>query len=332
MRLMKLHSFVSIVCAIALTLFLVNCNNDDGVSTPQIRITSVTPDEIAAGKDEVELQILGSGFQGAIAISMGADINVLSFHVADTSRITVTVDVNKNATPGPRTIVVTTPTGSGQLNGGLEVKENRDPKVSFTVEPPSGNQGTTFTFDGRESEDPDGKIKVYHWDFGDGTEATKAVVKHKFAASGAKTVTLTVTDDAGFRNSRIKTVKVVFDAQIAIKEIDAVCKQFLRLYDQVETLSPDEILIGFSTEKGCPGYKKELGIIERNQAVGGTVNVSILGDTLVTSVNETIAESQLAAIFSGRHSDGSFFDGVVTHYFRMRSEPEGWKICDFRVD
>jgi PKD repeat protein len=77
--------------------------------------------------------------------------------------------------------------------------------------PPTGNQppvadagadqtalvGETVSFDGSDSEDPDGTIMSYEWDFGDGTTTTGTDVTttYPYSTAGIYTVTLTVTDD-----------------------------------------------------------------------------------------------------------------------------------------
>ena len=54
------------------------------------------------------------------------------------------------------------------------------------------------SFDGTGSNDSDGTIASYSWDFGDGTAAgTSATPNHTYAAAGTYTVKLTVTDDNG---------------------------------------------------------------------------------------------------------------------------------------
>ncbi len=52
-------------------------------------------------------------------------------------------------------------------------------------------------FDASGSQDPDGTIVSYFWDFGDGTTARGKTVTHSYAGIGVFTVTLTVTDDEG---------------------------------------------------------------------------------------------------------------------------------------
>jgi len=57
------------------------------------------------------------------------------------------------------------------------------------------NEG--LIFDGRASIDHEGLITGYHWDFGDGTNATGVVVSHAYSQQGIYPVTLTVIDNQG---------------------------------------------------------------------------------------------------------------------------------------
>ena len=73
--------------------------------------------------------------------------------------------------------------------------------------------GQTVHFDASASSDADGKLSLYHWDFGDGTTLEGAAVDHAFPEPGTYLVTLTVTDDAGSDCSSVTdTMNVVVDA------------------------------------------------------------------------------------------------------------------------
>jgi len=50
-------------------------------------------------------------------------------------------------------------------------------------------------FDGSGSDDPDGKVTGYAWDFGDGNTGTSQNPSHTYGRAGDFTVILTVTDD-----------------------------------------------------------------------------------------------------------------------------------------
>lgn len=93
---------------------------------------------------------------------------------------------------------------SGESGGG----SNASPTVSFT----HGNcvAGQACSFDGSASDDTDGTITAYEWDFDDDgvTDATGAVVDYAFASSGTHSVMLRVTDNDGASASETQSVDV----------------------------------------------------------------------------------------------------------------------------
>jgi len=71
--------------------------------------------------------------------------------------------------------------------------------------------GQSVTFDGSNSNDPDGDPIEYLWDFGDGKDSKEVAPEHKYSAAGTYYVTLTVTDDKRVTDTDVATV-VVTDA------------------------------------------------------------------------------------------------------------------------
>jgi PKD repeat protein len=71
----------------------------------------------------------------------------------------------------------------------------RDPVAAFTAT----CEVTSCSFDASASDDPDGTVVGYAWDFGDGGTATEPAptTQHEYQVEGTYTVTLTVTDDSG---------------------------------------------------------------------------------------------------------------------------------------
>jgi PKD repeat protein len=74
---------------------------------------------------------------------------------------------------------------------------NQPPNAAFTVSPSSGLPGTWFTFSATGSNDPDGSIAGYAWNFGDGNTGSGITAYNNYAAAGVYTVQLTVTDNDG---------------------------------------------------------------------------------------------------------------------------------------
>jgi PKD repeat protein len=62
-------------------------------------------------------------------------------------------------------------------------------------------------FNGTGSNDPDGSISSYSWNFGDGTTGSGAQVQHTYASKGTRTVALTVTDNNGATSNCSKSVQ-----------------------------------------------------------------------------------------------------------------------------
>ena len=67
--------------------------------------------------------------------------------------------------------------------------------------------GTEIVFED-SSEDQDGTVVSWEWDFGDGTTSEEKKPVHSFAEAGEYNVTLTVTDDLGAKNTYIMNVQI----------------------------------------------------------------------------------------------------------------------------
>jgi PKD repeat protein len=74
------------------------------------------------------------------------------------------------------------------------------PVAAFTIAPNPAMPEQPVTFDASGSNDPDGTITNYHWQFGDGSppqDTTSPTTIHSYFCTGTVQVGLTVTDDSG---------------------------------------------------------------------------------------------------------------------------------------
>ena len=88
-----------------------------------------------------------------------------------------------------RSIVVLTGCGGGSGGGRARSgSSNSPPQPAFTVTPTSGPAPLSVDFDGSSSNDVDGTITTYAWNFGDGTAGSgRQPRKPRFANSGTFT-------------------------------------------------------------------------------------------------------------------------------------------------
>jgi len=114
------------------------------------------------------------------------------------------------AAPGIYTVTMTaTDTVTGTMQPvSHNVVVNDVPSASFSASPNPATAAAAVSFNGVASSDPDGSIASYAWDFGDGASASGATPSHAYAAPGAYTVKLTVTDVAGETSSVSHQVEV----------------------------------------------------------------------------------------------------------------------------
>jgi PKD repeat protein len=91
---------------------------------------------------------------------------------------------------------------------------NLPPTANFTYSPdmPVVGQDIIFT---DLSEDPEGKILTYSWNFGDATTSTDKHPHHAYAAYGTYTVTLIVTDDESATDTHSTTYTVKLSSSIS---------------------------------------------------------------------------------------------------------------------
>lgn len=86
---------------------------------------------------------------------------------------------------------------------------NTSPTAAFTATPEVGIPPLTVMFNAATSQDPDGTIATYDWDFGDGSAHKQGVaVTHTYASAGSYAAILTVTDNGAAQDVETHTITV----------------------------------------------------------------------------------------------------------------------------
>ena len=106
--------------------------------------------------------------------------------------------------------------GSSSDNGNNEMPpmddiqpENKPPAIG-SIGPYYGAVNRSITFDASNSDDQDGHIVEYNWNFGDGTDqkTSSTTTTHNYSMAGTYAVTLTIKDDDGATNSTATTAYI----------------------------------------------------------------------------------------------------------------------------
>jgi PKD repeat protein len=190
----------------------------DGVTPSKILIESF--DAAGAPKSGVSVQLFLSG-QGTLSTSSAA--------TGSDGKASVTFVAPAQSGPSLTTTVHGVPAGSagdfqvsitlvGDVAPPPIVPNSPPPTADFSFSPTSPVVGQSTFFDGSGSKAAIGHALVgYRWNFGDGSIDTTSGVSasHQFGSAGTRTVTLTVTDDAGASATKTTTVNIASGAPTA---------------------------------------------------------------------------------------------------------------------
>ena len=195
--------------AYTINLTVTDVETDMATATPQ----TITVDEPPTAAFTSSPSNPGVGatvsFDGSTSNDPDGTIANYAWDFGDGTTATGATPSHAYTTAGPKTVTLTITDSDGQTNTTTNtVTVDELPSVAFTSSPSNPGVGATVSFDGSTSNDPDGTIASYAWDFGDGTTATGATPSHAYTTAGPKTVTLTITDSDGQTNTTTNTVTV----------------------------------------------------------------------------------------------------------------------------
>jgi len=178
--------------------------DDDGArsSSTSSKLILWNDPPVASFTESAETVYTGESIIFNASSSYDPDGSIVSYFwdFGDGSNATGVVVEHAYSDDGNYTVTLTVTDDKGAEGTATSTKTilNRAPVASFTESAETVYTGESITFNASSSYDPDGSIVSYFWDFGDGTNATGAVVTHSYSDNGTYTVMLTVIDDDVF--------------------------------------------------------------------------------------------------------------------------------------
>jgi PKD repeat protein len=147
-------------------------------------------------------------------------------------------------------------------------------------------------FDASASNDSDGTIVAYAWDFGDGNTASGVSAIHTYATDGTYVISLTVTDDGGASDSITQTVTVTSGAnQLPVADFSFTCTELDCSFDGSASTDPDGNIVSYDWDFG-DGSTVTGATTAHTYATGGsyTVTLRVTDDAgEVDSVSQTVS-------------------------------------------
>lgn len=196
---------------------------------------------------------------------------------------------------GVAAILIASLFGVALLGGCLEeieekIADEQAPRAELVPSAFVAWDGETIHFNATGSEDPNGQIVEWRFDFGDGTELTiterqAANVSHAYGHGGEFTVTLTVLDD-GENQTGIKTHTVT--TTVAVNERNAVAAHVLYAAPANTTGDAGHFAASYDANEGIDRATTNLSV--RSLLLAGTSEVAI---RIIAPDNTTILDERV---------------------------------------
>jgi PKD repeat protein len=137
------------------------------------------------GSTILQYGTIGTRLRADMKFGTGGVPGTYTFEVIDIIKPGYTFDPTAGANPVARITIQNT--------------YNQSPIAVINTDLVSGDAPLNVNFDAMSSNDPDGTISTYLWNFGDGSTSTEPSISHTYTVSGGYTATLTVLDNLGAR-------------------------------------------------------------------------------------------------------------------------------------
>ncbi len=200
-------------------------------------------------------------------------------------------------TDGTFTVTLTVTDDAGDTDSATTTATIDLANQTPTADPNGPYNGTVdepVSFDGSGSNDPDGNIVAYDWDFGDGNIGTGSNPTHTYGTSGTFTVSLTVTDNDGATDTATTEATIGEGNQPPVADPNGPYSGTAGMqvsFDGSGSTDPDGNIVAYDWDFG--DGNTGTGVAPTNTyAAAGTYNVTLMvtDDVGATASASTAAE------------------------------------------
>jgi len=321
--------------------------SDDGIYTVTLTVTdndgataSITATKailnrppICAFTESAETVYIGQPIYFNASSSYDPDGTIVSYFwdFGDGTNATGIVVEHAYATNGTYTVTLTVTDDDGatdSLSSTKTILWNDLPIAIFTESAETVYTDEVIYFNASDSYDPDGTIIDYLWDFGDGTNATGAIVSHSYADNSLYTVTLIVIDDKGAIGTATSTKTVFNRYPVAVftESTESAFTGETIYFNASDSYDLDGIIVSYFWDFG-DGTNATGIIVEHAYADDGNYTVTLTvtdNDSSISSLSSPKTIHNRPPVASFAHSpDFPIAGQIVTFDASASYDPDG---------
>lgn len=207
------------------SVLLTVTDNQNAIGTTTRNIGATPPPEppeaVIVANPTTGFAPLTVNFSGGLSSDLDGSIVSYSWSFGDATTGSGPFVAHTYSTPGTYTASLTvtdTQNLTDTVTSNIVVNASNLPPIpAIASSLQSGPAPSTVTLSASASNDPDGSIVAYEWNFGDGTGGNGIAATHTFSAVGTYVVTLTVRDNNGATASTTSTLSILPDTAFILR-------------------------------------------------------------------------------------------------------------------
>ena len=259
---------------------------------------NLAPTAVAAASPTTIRQGLAVSFSSAGSTDADGTITAYHWDFGDGVTSTTANPTHAYAVAGPKTATLTVTDnagGTGTSSQVITVVSNLAPTAAASGSPSGGKQPVTVSFSSTGSNDSDGSLAAYNWDFGDGSaDKTTPSATHTYTNAGIFIAQLTVTDDFGATDTAtVTTVVIANQAPTAVLSAtpQSGARPLVVAFSAASSSDPDGSITSYNWEFGDGGLSSAISPSHTYAAGNYTATLTVTDDNGVVSAQQTVAIS-----------------------------------------